>query len=148
MQFRHLNFDQNFYQVFCLNACQIQSSLPPSVLQAGFLPEAQLGVYELLGSCHLMVSGCWRKITLTQSIFSRWVFIYNEKFLCQYYSSELQALVPLMRLLHSQGWSAAQKDLILSSLAVPSCWESAGDPKTFPWMGCGELSSSCTQPLS
>lgn len=84
VQFKHFNFDQNFYQVFCLNACQIQSSLPPSVLQAVFLPEAQLGGYELLGSCHLMVTGCWREITLIQSIFSRWVFIYNEKLLCQY----------------------------------------------------------------
>lgn len=80
-QFRHLNFDQNFYRVFCLNTCQIQNySLPPSVLCIVLLPEAQLGVYELLGSCHLMVTGCWRNINLTQSIFSRCVFIYSENF--------------------------------------------------------------------
>lgn len=63
----HINLDQNFYQVFSLSACQIQSySLPPNVLQAVFLPEAQLGVYELLGSCYLIVTDCWRNMNLTQ----------------------------------------------------------------------------------
>lgn len=83
----HINLDQNFYHVFSLNACQIQSySLPPNVLQAVFLPEAQLGVYKLLGSCHLIVTDCWRNTNLTQQslIFSGWVFLPSEKVLCQF----------------------------------------------------------------
>lgn len=76
-----------FIKFLSLKACQIQSySLPPNVLRAVFLPEAQLGVHELLGSCHLIVTDCWRNMNLTQqsSIFSGWVFLHSEKVLCQF----------------------------------------------------------------